>query len=555
MAEVIGAQLVIEALRHEGIDTVYVLPGDPVGSIVNNAAAMGMRVISVRHEQVATMAAQAHSYFTRSCGVAIAASGPAHTNTITGMANAWANCWPVLVIAGSSENRRRNMGDFQEAPQVESSAPFCKWAYMVEGPQRIPQSINTAVRYAMSGRPGAVYVDLPAEIINAPIEREDVYFPTAVGDPARSQGDPRAIEAALRVLRTAERPLMIIGKGTAWSRAEDELREFVDKVEIPFLTSPMGMGMVRPDHPMCVAGARSQALKNADVVLLIGARFNWIFHFGLPPRFARDIQVIQIDITAEEIGRNVPATVGIVGDAKMVLAQLNEAWNDNPVKHGETDWIRSLREYTLKNQTTIQPMLDSDAVPMGYYRMHREVRDYISEDTIVVADGASTMDISRQVVNSYRPRHRIDAGIYGCVGTGVPFAIAAQVCFPDKRVICLNGDWAFGFNGMDIETACRFKLPIVFMIYQNGNIDKWVRTWVDHEEKPNDFVPAMRYEKMMEAFGGHGEYVTRPEEIRPALERSFNSGKASLINAVMDPGAARRPQEFGWLDRQGRMKY
>ena len=230
MAEVIGAQLVIEALRHEGIDTVYVLPGDPVGSIVNNAAAMGMRVISVRHEQVATMAAQAHSYFTRSCGVAIAASGPAHTNTITGMANAWANCWPVLVIAGSSENRRRNMGDFQEAPQVEFSVPFCKWVYMVEGPQRIPQSINTAVRYAMSGRPGAVYVDLPAEIINAPVEQEDLYFPTAVGDPPRPQGDPHTIEEALRVLRTAERPLLIIGKGTAWSRAEEELREFVDKV-------------------------------------------------------------------------------------------------------------------------------------------------------------------------------------------------------------------------------------------------------------------------------------------------------------------------------------
>ena len=266
----------------------------------------------------------------------------------------------------------------------------------------------------------------------------------------------------------------------------------------------MGMGMVRPDHPMCVAGARSQALKNADVVLLIGARFNWIFHFGLPPRFARGIKVIQIDIAAEEMGRNVPATVGIVGDAKMILAQLNEAWRDNPVTHGDTDWIRSLREYALKNQTTIQPMLDSDAVPMGYYRIHREVRDYISEDTIVVADGASTMDISRQVVNSYKPRHRIDAGIYGCVGTGVPFSIAAKVCFPDKPVICLNGDWAFGFNGMDIETACRFKLPIVFMIYQNGNIDKWVRTWVDHAENPNDFVPGIRYEKMMEAFGGMG---------------------------------------------------
>jgi 2-hydroxyacyl-CoA lyase 1 len=286
-----------------------------------------------------------------------------------------------------------------------------------------------------------------------------------------------AFRSSTRAAGEAERPLVIIGKRTAWSRAEDEPREFVDKVLIPFLTSPkgMGMGMVRLDHPMCVAGARSHNVKNADVGVLIGERFNWIFHFGLPPRFARGIKVFQIDITAEEIGRNVPATVGIVGDAKMVLAQLNEAWNVNSVKHDETRWICSLREYALKNQPTIRPMLDSDAVPMGYYRMHREVRNCISEDTIVVADGASTMDISRQVVYSYKPRHRIDAGIYGCVWTGVPFAHMAQVCFPDKRVICLNGDSAFGFNGMDIETTCRFKLPVVFTIYQNGNIDKRVR--------------------------------------------------------------------------------
>ena len=391
MAEVIGAQLVIEALQHEGINTVYVLPGDPVGSIVNNAAAMGMRVISVRHEQVGAMAAQAHSYLTRTCGVAIAASGPAHTNTITGMANAWANCWPLLVIAGSSENRRRNMGDFQEAPQVESSAPFCKWAYMVEGPQRIPMSINMGVRYAMSGRPGAVYIDLPAEIINAPVEREDAYFPAAVGDPPRPQGDPRAVEEALRVLRTAERPLMIIGKGTAWSRAEDELQEFVDKVQIPFITSPMGMGMVRPDHPMCVAGGCSQAPKNAEVVvLLIGARFNWIFHFGATaalraghqghpdpyyggggsPQRARDGR----DRRRRQDG---PGTT------------LNEAWKHKPVTHGETDGSVACAKHTQKPKPRFSPRA-SDAVPMGYYRIHREVRDYISEDTIVVADGAST---------------------------------------------------------------------------------------------------------------------------------------------------------------------
>jgi 2-hydroxyacyl-CoA lyase 1 len=363
------------------------------------------------------------------------------------------------------------------------------------------------------------------------------------------------VEEALEVLAEAERPLLIVGKGAAWSEAEQELREFVDRTQIPFLTSPMGMGMLPPDHPMNVSAGRTQALKGADCILMVGARFNWIFHFGQPPRFAEHFNLVQVDIEPTEIGTNVPANVGLVGDAKMIMGQLVDALEETPVSYGESSWLLELKAKADENSASIEPMLNSDAKPLGYYRLLKEIRDLLPKDAIVVADGASTMDISRQVIPVWEPRHRIDAGVAGCVGTGVPFALAAQVTHPDQRVVCLQGDWAFGFNGMDIETAARFNLPITWVVFQNANIDKWVRTNVEQVENPNDFKPSLRFDQMMEALGGHGEYVEDPEEIRPALERAFNSGKASLVNVIMDPGAGRRQQEFGWLAREGRAGY
>ena len=555
MAEISGAQLVIDSLKREGVDTMYCLPGDPVGDIVNGWAEAGMRVISVRHEQTAAMAAQAHSYFTRSVGVCVAASGVGQTNTLTAIANAQVNCWPLLVIGGASELRRRNMGDFQELAQLESTAPLCKWAYTVESTERIPILINIAMREALAGRPGPVYLDLPADMITTVVDESVVEIPEPHSEPARPLAEPDKIKQALEVLKGAERPLLIVGKGAAWSWAEDELLEFVDKTQIPFLTSPMGSGMLPPGHPLNVSSARTQALQGADVVLLVGARMNWIFHFGQPPRFAEEYKLIQVEIEPTEIGRNHAAEVGLVGDAKMVMRQLIDALDDNPVTFAETDWLGGLNEKSLQNAETIEPMLNSDFEPIGYYRILKEIRDYMPEDSIIVADGASTMDISRQVIPIHNPRGRIDAGVAGCVGTGVPFSIAAKVVYPDKPVVCLQGDWAFGFNGMDIETAVRFGLNIVWVVFQNGNIDKWVRNYVDGVEDPNDFKPSIRFDKMMEAFGGHGEYVEKPDEIRPALERAFNSGKASLINVIMDPAASRRPQQFAWLAREGRMGY
>jgi thiamine pyrophosphate-dependent acetolactate synthase large subunit-like protein len=239
----------------------------------------------------------------------------------------------------------------------------------------------------------------------------------------------------------------------------------------------------------------------------------------------------------------------------MVLGQMVSALNDVPISYGESAWLTGLKTKCEENAESIEPMLNSDAPDIGYYRILKEIRDYLPKDAIVVADGASTMDISRQVVPVWHPRHRLDAGVAGCVGTGVPFAIASQVVHPDKPVICLQGDWAFGFNGMDIETAARFKLPIVWVIFQNANVDKWVRSHVDKVEDPNDFTPSLRFDVMMEALGGHGEFVEGPEQIRPALERAFSSGKASVINVIMDPGAGRRQQQFAWLAREGKMGY
>ena len=555
MAKISGAQLVIDSLKREGIDTVYCLPGDPVGDIVNGCAKAGLRVISVRNEQVAAMAAQAHSYLTRSVGVCIAASGVGQTNTLTGIANAQVNCWPLLVIGGSAELRRRNTGDFQELAQVESTAPLAKWAYAAESVERIPTLINIAMKQALAGRPGPAYLDLPAEMISGTVDEDTVPIPEPAPEPARPLAEPDKIKKALEVLSQAERPLLIVGKGAAWSWAENELLEFVDKTQIPFLTSPMGAGMLPPDHPMNVSAARTQALQGADTVLLVGARLNWIFHFGQPPRFAEDYKLIQCDIEPTEIGMNHPAEVGLVGDAKMVMAQLNEALEDIPVLFGETPWWAGLKEKADQNAATIEPMLNETRSPIGYYRILKEIRDVLPKDAMIVADGASTMDISRQVIDIWNPRGRLDAGVAGCVGTGIPFAIASKVVNPDRPVVCLQGDWAFGFNGMDIETAARFNLAIVWVVFQNGNIDKWVRTHIDGEEDPNDFKPNMRFDIMMEALGGHGEYVEDPEEIRPALERALNSGKASLVNVIMDPGASRRPQEFAWLAREGRMGY
>jgi 2-hydroxyacyl-CoA lyase 1 len=550
MAEIDGARLIARSLKDQGVEQMYGIIGIPVVPIAMAAQREGIKFYGMRNEQAASYAAQAASYLTGRPQVCLTVSGPGMIHALAGFSNAWSNCWPMLLLGGASDIAQNGMGAFQEAPQVEAARPFAKYAHQVDRVDRIPYYIEQAVRMSLYGRPGPAYLDLPGDIITGKAEEDEVVWRPQVPPALRSQADPLAIRTALDTLKAAERPLVVVGKGMAWSRAEDEVRNFIDKTGLPWLASPMGKGVVPDDHPNSVAAARSHALQNTDTVLLMGARLNWIMHFGLPPRWNPNVKVIQMDISPEEIGTNVPAAVGLVGDGRAVTAQLNAALDENPWQYpGETLWWSGLRNKISASKATSEEMLNSDAVPMGYYRVLREVRDAIPRDAIIASEGANTMDIGRQVLPNFFPRTRLDAGSFGTMGVGLGFAIAAQATFPDRRVVCVEGDSAFGFSGMEVETACRYELPITFVIINNNGVGGGPN---EHDSnpvtaRPGAYTGRARYDKVIEAFGGKGYFVERPEEIRPALDAAAQSKMPSVINVMIDIQSNRKKQEFGWL--------
>ena len=551
MAEIDGARLVARCLKQQGVDELFGVVGIPVTGIAAAAASEGIRYIGTRHEQAAGYAAQAISYLKGRVGACLVVSGPGMTNAISALGNAWANCWPMLLIGGSSNQALNHMGDFQAAPQVDLAKPFCKWVGQAERIELIPRYIATAVRHAISGRPGPVYLDLPGDVIASAVEEDGLAYPARVEAPPAPQVDPASVKAALASLKSARQPLAIIGKGAAWAGAEDQVRRFIEETQMPFLPSPMGKGVVPDGHPLSVAAARTYALQNADLVFAIGARLNWIMHFGLPPRFREDLRVVQLDVAAEEIGSSVPAEAALVGDAKVVMAQMVAELEENPWRiDADNPWRQALdKERKAKQESTV-PMLESDEVPMNYYRPLQEIQRLLPADAIVVTEGASTMDISRQVLDNYEPRKRLDAGTWGTMGVGPGFAIAAQVANPDKRVIALEGDAAFGFDGLEVEVAVRHKLPITWIVFNNNGIGGGPSSLpADAAYPPNAFVPNARYDKVMEAFGAKGYHAETPQELRAALEESFDSGETTLINVTINPDAKRRPQQFAWLSR------
>ena len=551
MAEIDGARLVARCLKQQGVDELFGVVGIPVTGIAAASASEGIRYVGTRHEQAAGYAAQAISYLKGRVGACLVVSGPGMTNAISALGNAWANCWPMLLIGGSSNQALNHMGDFQAAPQVDLAKPFCKWVGQAERIELIPRYIATAVRHSISGRPGPVYLDLPGDVIASSVEEGELTYPARVEAPPAPQVDPAAVREALASLKSARQPLAIIGKGAAWAGAEEQVRRFIDETQMPFLPSPMGKGVVPDGHPLSVAAARTYALQNADLVFTIGARLNWIMHFGLPPRFREDLRVVQLDVAAEEIGSSVPAEAPLVGDAKAVMAQMVAELEQNPWQiAADNPWRQALdKERKAKQEATV-PMLESDEVPMNYYRPLQEIQRVLPADAIVVTEGASTMDISRQVLDNYEPRKRLDAGTWGTMGVGPGFAIAAQVANPDKRVIALEGDAAFGFDGLEVEVAVRHKLPITWIVFNNNGIGGGPASLAEGASyPPNAFVPNARYDKVMEAFGGKGYHAETPQELRSALEESFDSGETTLINVTINPDAKRRPQQFAWLSR------
>jgi 2-hydroxyacyl-CoA lyase 1 len=458
----------------------------------------------------------------------------------------------MIVLSGGSDLARRGMGDFEEMPQIEATLPYTKYSITATSAKRLPVYIEQATRAALYGRPGPAYIELPGDVILDHVPEDEVDWAAAVPPAPQPLADPVQIDAALAALKSAQRPLVIFGKGAAYAQAENELRQLIEQTGLPWLSSPMAKGLIPDDHPLSTAACRTYAIQNADLVLMIGARFNWIFHFGRPPRFAAGLRVIHIDISPEEIGRNVPAEIGIVADATSALRQMNAALQAGPWRFDGKEWLAALDGERQKNVTRAEPLLDSNDLPMNFYRMLRIIRDVMPRDTIVTTEGAATMDISRQVLNTYDARHRIDAGSLGTMGAGMGQAIAAQLVHPQSRVLALEGDSAFGFDGMEIEVAVRYRLPIVFVVANNNGIGGGPEE-LDYEEPlpPGCFVPNIRYEKIMEAVGGLGFYAETPEEFDKALRNAFASNQPCLVNVKINPGARRREQQFAWSAHAG----
>ncbi|XP_012718140.2 2-hydroxyacyl-CoA lyase 1 [Fundulus heteroclitus] len=565
MEEVTGAQLIAESLKTQKVEFMFGIVGVPVIEVAMAAQAAGIKYVGMRNEQAACYAASAVGYITGRPGACLVVSGPGLIHALGGMANANINCWPVIVIGGSSDRNQETAGAFQEFPQVEACRLYSKFSARPSSLEAIPSVIEKAVRTSIYGRPGAVYVDIAGDMVNAKVERDKVSDVSCCPPPPVSLAASAAVEQAVAVLKAAKTPLAIIGKGAAYGRAEAALREFVEETGLPFLPTPMGKGVLPDDHPNCVAAARSRALLQADVVLLLGARLNWMLHFGLPPRFNPHVKIVQVDLCAEEMGNNVKAGVALLGDVGAVVTQLLVSVRKHGWKYpADTEWWSALSQKIAANAKISKALALKETLPMNYYPVFHHISQLLPRDCIIVSEGANTMDIGRTMLNNYLPRHRLDAGTFGTMGVGLGFAIAAAAVertnIRPQRVVCVEGDSAFGFSGMEVETMCRYNLPVIIIVVNNNGIYSGMDpdTWKEMAKMgdltsvapPVSLLPEARYDQVMTAFGGRGFLVRTAEELRGALQLSLEDWeRPSLLNVLIDPSSDRKQQEFPWLTR------
>jgi 2-hydroxyacyl-CoA lyase 1 len=541
----IGAQVLAASLKQQGVNFAFGIVGFPIFEVALALQEVGIRYIGMRNEQSAAYAAQATSYLTGRPQVALVVSGPGVMHALSGLSNAQNNKWPMLLIGGASHTSRSGMGAFQEADQVFVAKSFCKYAKEIDSVKRIPYYIEQAIRTSWYGAPGPVYLDLPTEIITGTIAEEDIMPMTTIPSPPVSQASAQSIDQALELLKQAKRPLAILGKGLAWARAEEQTRKFIDLTGMPFVPLPMAKGVVPDNHPLCAISARSTALSGADVVFLLGARFNWMVNFGIPPQFAKDVKVVQLDICPEEISTNVPTSVPLVGDAKAILDQLNQKLMGHNTINPE--WLAQLKEVSERNSKEIEVMLNDDTLPMNFYRAFREIRDKLPDNAIVINEGYHTMDVGRNVIQHNIPRSRLDAGTYGTMGIGLGYAIAAALSHPDRPVFAILGDSAFGFSGMELETVCRHNLAIKFIILNNGGIGTGEQDLKGLSPlPPHALKQDAHYEQVMSAFGGLGLYAQSPDELASQLQQAIDYQGPALINVMINPHAGKKAPTHSW---------
>jgi oxalyl-CoA decarboxylase len=552
-----GFHLVVDALKLNGINTIYAVPGIPITDLTRVAQAEGMRVISFRHEQHAGYAASIAGFLTQKPGICLTVSAPGFLNGLTALANATTNCFPMILISGSSEREVVDLqqGDYEEMDQLAIARPHCKAAYRVLHAEDIGIGIARAIRSAVSGRPGGVYLDLPAKLFAQVIDKaKGDKSLVEVIDPAPAQiPSPESIARALKVLKSAKRPLIILGKGAAYAQADDAIRAFVEKSGIPYLPMSMAKGLLPDNHPQSAGAARSLALKESDAVMLIGARLNWLLSHGKGKAWGEAPKTfVQIDIEPREMDSNIEIAAPVVGDIASCVTALLEAMGDNWQAPPE-EWTGAVRDKVQANIEKMAPRLKNNNVPMDFQGALGPLRAIIAErpDTILVNEGANTLDFARSIIDIYKPRKRLDVGTWGVMGIGMGYSVGAAV-ETGQRVLAVVGDSAFGFSGMEVETVCRYGLPICVVVFNNSGIYRGDEKNAagGSDPAPLVFVRDARYEKMMEAFGGVGVYATTPDELARAVREALDSGKPTLVNAVIDPSAGTESGRIGNLNPQ-----
>ncbi len=537
MAMVHGGQVAARQLKTLGVDTLFGVVAGPMIELFSGGQAEGMRVVGCRHELNGCFMASSWGWQKHKPGVFVAGSGPAVTNCVTPLYVATESSMPLVVLGGSAFSNTTGIGGFQELDQVSAVKSVCKWTGRVDATERIGEWLHLALGKAVEGRPGGVYLDFPGELVGRQVEEESAVM-RSTPEITQPHPDPDAVERVADLLASAERPLLLVGKGAAWADAGPAIQKIVER-GIPYVCSPMSRGTLPDDHPNFANAARSQALSGADVIVMFGGRFNWIF--GMGRRFAKDAKIVQIDLEAEELTSGAAVSLGLVADARSAAEKLGEALAGRDLSSASENWLTALREKATANEAGMRGALGNDAIPINPYRVVAEVRAAIPRDAIITAEGETTMGICRAMLPSYVNRSRLNAGTTGSMGVGAPYTVGASIACADRVSIGVLGDYAFGSAAMVVETAARVGAKPIFVVVNNEGIAGHMIQ--DHLLPPDApriaaLLPA-RYEKMAEMVDGHSEYVEKPADIRPALDRALAADKLAIVHVRVDPKATR----------------
>jgi len=553
-----GFHLLIDALKLNGVETIYNVPGIPITDLGRYAQAQGLRVLSFRHEQHAGYAAAAAGFLTKKPGICMTVSAPGFLNGLTALAHATTNCWPMILVSGSSEREIVDLqrGDYEEMDQLAVARPHAKASYRILHAEDIGLGVARAFRAATTGRPGGVYLDIPGALLGQVMNEVEgkASLRQVVDLNAASVPSPNAVARAVEVMKAAKKPLMIIGKGAAYAQCDEKLRQFVETLGFPYLPMSMAKGLLPDTHPQCASAARSLALKESDCVVLVGARLNWLLSHGQGPGWGEKgaKSFVQIDIEPMEMDSNQQITAPLIGDVESCAGAVLDAIGSDWKKPSE-DWTGAIRAKVEANVARMAPKLRNNNSPMDYQGALGVIKDVMAEhqDTILVNEGANALDQCRSIVDMHKPRKRLDVGTWGIMGIGMGSAVAGAI-ETGNQVLCVEGDSAFGFSGMEVETICRYNLPICVVIFNNNGIYRGDgENWSGGEDPSTTvFVKDSKYELMMQAFGGVGVVATNPDELRTTIAEAFASRKPTLINAMLAEDAGRESGNIGNLNPQ-----